>query len=1027
MSFRADASLVLSLLGAALTVTCGPHREEPASSLVPSALRRTLRDFGVPAERPLRVVPTPIAPTGDGTGRYVIRRRDLSVFFSPRGFALSLAGRHGLHANFLGASPVAPLAERPLPGTVLRYGGDAARFPRATPTYERLAWEELYEGVDLLVDATPGRAFSYRFVLSPGADPKRIAMEWAGARSVRASDDGRDLEVATDVGVLTVRGLRAFAIEDRGRRELSVRHVVRGTTVFLDVDGWSGRVPLVVDPSVGWSSFLGGSGGENANAVALDGSGNVLVAGLTESTNFPATGGFDATLGDSTGDGFVAKLAPSGALLWSTYLGGVSEDVATAVSTNAAGEVVVTGYTQSSNFPLLGGLDTTLGVLDAFVTKLSPSGALVWSRFLGGAGGDLGYGVALDPSGNALVAGYTRSSDFPTTGGFDTTLGSADGDAFLTKVSGAGAIVWSSYLGGSYTDSGYGVATDASGNAFVTGYTESANFPTTGGFDTIIGGGVNVPDAFVAKVSSAGALLWSSFLGGASSDRGRAIAVSPSGDAFVTGETTSSDFPASGGFDATFGGGTNADAFLTRVSSSGALIWSSYLGGAFASDRGYGVAVDGSGSVVVVGSTSSNDFPISGGFDITRAGQDAFVFHKALGASGAACTVVSDCSTAYCVDGVCCDRSCGAPCEACTAAKRGSGVDGTCGPIAADTDPKNACAPTGGVCGGDGFCDGVGSCRSFARAGTPCGATACTAGAVTGRVCKGDSATCTDATTPCAPYACAAAACKTSCASDADCDASAFCASNVCVPKSSNGKSCGTARECTSNLCVDGVCCNAACTGQCEVCNEPGSVGTCTPIAGAPRGGRAACKGAPCDGTCGGSNGASCSYEAGRLCAASCSGAHEIVSRCDASGACVAAAPRACIAYACESSTGCKSSCVSEGDCASKYRCLEGKCEPVTARCSDDGTNTTNEATGIVTQCAKYRCDPASGACRGSCTSESDCAAWHLCSSGGQCVAPPDTADDGGCALGGSRANAGAALLVALLVLVERRRQMLSK
>ncbi len=195
----------------------------------------------------------------------------------------------------------------------------------------------------------------------------------------------------------------------------------------------------------------------------------------------------------------------------------------------------------------------------------------------------------------------------------------------------------------------------------------------------------------------------------------------------------------------------------------------------------------------VVGTTSSfTDFTLAGGFDTTFTGNDGYIVKLAFGALGVTCTIAAECHSGLCADGVCCDTACSRTCVACTAALRGSDSDGICGPIAADTDPRNACAAGSGTCAADGFCNGAGACRSFAKPSTPCGPTACSAGTLSGKICKGDSAACVDSTgVMCAPLCVRRRACKTSCAADTDCEAGAYCgATNTCIAKTENGKSC---------------------------------------------------------------------------------------------------------------------------------------------------------------------------------------------------------------------------------------------
>ncbi len=390
----------------------------------------------------------------------------------------------------------------------------------------------------------------------------------------------------------------------------------------------------------------------------MDSSGDAYVTGYTQSSNFPTTAGaLQTTFGGGLVDAFVSKLNSSGsALLYSTYLGGSSDAVGQGIAVDSSGNAYVTGYTQSSNFPTTAGaLQTTFGGLaDAFVSKLNSSGsALVYSTYLGGGSTDFGFGIAVDSSGGAYVTGYTQSSNFPATAGaLQTTFGGVFGggpiDAFVSKLNSSGsALVYSTYLGGSSGDSGQGIAVDSSGDAYVTGYTQSSNFPTTAGaFQTSFGG---VPDAFVSKLNSSGsALVYSTYLGGSSFDSGQGIAVDSSGDAYVTGYTSSSNFPATAGaLQTTFGGG--ADAFVSKLNSGGsALVYSTYLGGS-SFDFGFGIAVDSSGNAYVTGYTCSSNFPTTAGALQTTFGVggaiDAFV--AKFGTAPPTITITSPTNTTY--------------------------------------------------------------------------------------------------------------------------------------------------------------------------------------------------------------------------------------------------------------------------------------------------------------------------------------------------------------------------------------------
>ncbi len=392
---------------------------------------------------------------------------------------------------------------------------------------------------------------------------------------------------------------------------------------------------LVYSSYLGGSGCCAGSGGDTGFGIAVDGSGNAYVTGITQSTNFPTTvGAFQTMLGGSgVENAFVAKLNPTGAaLMYSTYLGGNNSDGAFAIGIDSSGNAYVTGATASSNFPTTSGaFQTTLGSIgtfDAFVTKLNGSGtALVYSTYLGGSGGDSGQAIALDSAGNAYLTGWTYSTNFPTANPVQAT--NAGGyDAFVAKLNTTGtALVYSTYLGGNNYDLGQGIAVDSSGNAYVTGITESTNFPTTAAaFQTTLGSSNG--NAFVTKLNGSGtALVYSTYLGGGGYDQGTGIALDSAGNAYVTGQTLSTNFPTTAGAFQTTLGGTAGNAFVTNLNAPGtALIYSTYLGGS-AGDTGFGIAMDRSGNAYVTGDTGSINFPTTtGAFQTTRGGNsDAFI------------------------------------------------------------------------------------------------------------------------------------------------------------------------------------------------------------------------------------------------------------------------------------------------------------------------------------------------------------------------------------------------------------------
>jgi hypothetical protein len=376
--------------------------------------------------------------------------------------------------------------------------------------------------------------------------------------------------------------------------------------------------------SLVYSTYLGGSGYDESNGIAVDAAGSAYVTGYTSSTNFPVQSPYQATT-KGNGDAFVTKLTPAGnGLVYSTYLGGTGIDETWGIAVDAAGSAYVTGYTTSSDFPTHSPFQATYqGTQDAFVTKLTPAGsALVYSTYLGGSAYNWGKAIAVDGAGSAYITGLTTSADFPTQSPYQATRKGSE-SAFVTKLTPAGnAPVYSTYVGGSGGDFGSGIAVDGAGSAYVIGTTNSSDFPTQSPYQATLKGQDN---AFVTKLTPAGgALVYSTYLGGSGQDQGQKIAVDGAGSAYVTGTTGSTDFPTQSPYQAGNNGGT--DAFVAQLTPAGsALVFSTYLGGS-GLDQGLGIAVAALGSAVVTGSTASGDFPTQSAYQGAYQGgaDDAF-------------------------------------------------------------------------------------------------------------------------------------------------------------------------------------------------------------------------------------------------------------------------------------------------------------------------------------------------------------------------------------------------------------------
>jgi hypothetical protein len=548
--------------------------------------------------------------------------------------------------TFPGANPNPRLEPFDRLDTVVSYfiGNDPARWHAAVPVWGGVRYVDLYPGVDLELSGENGY-WTWRWVVkTPSLAPSpyqgkgwggglRLRVE--GAEAVEVLPNGEGLRLATALGE---RVLPLPALEGANVTPLSVQpaKVQRLNPQTFDITASFSpalQLPLSASQvSLAYSGFLGGSLKDDGWGIAVDAAGDAYVTGGTNSSDFPAVVG--SVLPYNSGDdAFVAKVKADGSgLAYAGFLGGANNDWGRDIALDASGNAYITGYTWSSDFPVEGEWPYTNfngGYYDAFVAKVQADGSgLVYSGFLGGSGGEYGEGIAVDTSGDAYVTGVTNSSSgFPVVGGPDPSFNGGD-DAFVTKVQADGSrLVYSGFLGGSGWEWGYGIAVDTSGNAYVTGVTNSSNFPVGVGPIWTFNGG---EDAFVAEVQADGSgLVYSGFLGGSEVDRGAGIAVDTAGNAYITGDTMSGNFPVAGSWPYTsYKGCGYSDAFVAKVKADGSgLAYSGFLGG-LGSDWGTGIAVDTSGDAYVTGVTGSSDFPVTGGWPYTSyngGDYDAFV------------------------------------------------------------------------------------------------------------------------------------------------------------------------------------------------------------------------------------------------------------------------------------------------------------------------------------------------------------------------------------------------------------------
>ena len=510
--------------------------------------------------------------------------------------------------------------------------------------YKKLTIENIYEDIDLVYYEKEGR-MKYDFIIKAGADAGKIKMKYKGARSIDIDNNGSVI-VTTPMG--EIREGKPYTYSRNTGSEIESRYQVKNNMVLFDIAEYDESEDIIIDPIRIWATYYGGSGYERGFGICTDNSGNLYVTGRTSSSNFPTqtlTGAYNqTTYGGGGYDAFILKFNSSGARIWATYYGGSGFERGNGICTDNSGNLYVTGKTASSNFPtqtLTGAYNQTTyggGNYDAFILKFNNSGARIWATYYGGSGTDGGWVICTDNSGNLYVTGGTTSSNFPTqtlTGAYNqTTYGGGIYDAFILKFDSSCVRQWASYYGGSDIDDGRNVSTDNSGNLYVTGNTESSNFPTltlTGAYNQATSGGSS--DAFILKFDSSCVRQWASYYGGSGTDVGWGICTDNSGNLNVTGETESSNFPTqtlTGAYNQTTSGGS-LDAFILKFNSSCVRQWASYYGGSDY-DRGRGICTDNSGNLYVTGRTESSNFPtqtLTGAYNQTTSGgsSDAFILN----------------------------------------------------------------------------------------------------------------------------------------------------------------------------------------------------------------------------------------------------------------------------------------------------------------------------------------------------------------------------------------------------------------
>jgi hypothetical protein len=501
-----------------------------------------------------------------------------SVLLSSNSVALGLqrtgsaAAPDVLNMQLLEASAVAGVGLDPQAG-VANYviGNDPSQWHTGIPNDGAVQYTNVYPGISVVYHGNQ-QQLEYDFVVAPGANPGLIQLSFEGQKTLAIDGQG-NLVIHAANGDVIEQAPVVYQTINGVRHTIAGRYVLENAgRVGFAVAGYDASQPLTIDPVLSYSTYLGGSGTDGGFGIAVD----------------------------------------------------------------ASGEAYIVGRTLSANFPLLNAAQpSSNGNKEAFIAKLNASGtALLFSTYLGGSANNEALNVAVDSAGNAYVTGDTQSSDFPTLNAFQSHYGGGRQNAFVAKISNSGTLLYSTYLGGSSFDEGLAIAVDQSGNAYVTGDTQSTDFPTANALQPTFGGGSppNAGDAFLTKLNAAGnGLVYSTFVGGSANDIGEDVVVDSAGDAFVAGGTTSTDFPTLNAIQKTNAGGL-FDAFVAEINPAGSgFVYSTYLGGS-GEDVAYGIGIDASGNTYVDGYTGSSDFPTANALQPTnRGGTDAFAAKLSTG------------------------------------------------------------------------------------------------------------------------------------------------------------------------------------------------------------------------------------------------------------------------------------------------------------------------------------------------------------------------------------------------------------
>ncbi|MFN2195402.1 MAG: SBBP repeat-containing protein, partial [Anaerolineales bacterium] len=605
------AAIALAAALIILTVLAGP--------LAPASSPATTAASVAPVLDQLPLAFVPVEGQSGSALQFEVYGSGNKLTFVSDGAVLEFAGvSQPLHMRYLGANLSAALAAgAPLPGIVNEYRGSQANDWQANQTtYASIHYQELYPGIDLRYAGNAGSLESI-FNIAAGADPDHIRWQYAGSAAIEVDQTTGDLRITLpDQSQIVEQAPYAWQEINGQQVPVPVAFALADdNSVGFALGSYNPALPLIIDPTIVYETTLNLGYFDGGLDLTTDSAGNVYVL---------------ARVYDTNNDVLIAKLSPNGTLLFTTYLRGSSGDFGSGITLDSAGDIYVAGATDSADFPILNAAQPVKsGVTrDAFITKIAGNdGSLLFSTFFGGSRSDYISDITLNSADEIYLVGYTESTDFPTMNPIQAGLNLTQcfcEDTFVTRLTpDAMTVLYSTYLGGAFEDYGQSIALDAAENIYITGSTQSDDFPTQAAIQPNRAGQFQDDDLFVSKIAADGSsLIYSTYLGGTRNESARRIAVDRAGNAFVGGTTLSTDFPTTAGaYQETYIGGYGAclsglstpvdcnDMFISKLVPDGSsLAYSTYLGGG-KHDYVTGITINAAGEAYVVGYTNSSDFP----------------------------------------------------------------------------------------------------------------------------------------------------------------------------------------------------------------------------------------------------------------------------------------------------------------------------------------------------------------------------------------------------------------------------------